>query len=99
MSRHTHGVIALRSGRPHTLYTSRSAVSPTLTRCGPPASPATPDGELLMHRTGLSLPSIARVATAGTLALAAAFATAGTVGAYPAPASTATLGSTCGSIA
>ncbi len=52
-----------------------------------------------MHRPGLSLNPIARVATAGSLALAAAFAAAGTVGAYPAPASTATLTSSCGSVA
>ncbi len=52
-----------------------------------------------MHRPGLSHSPIARVATAGSIALAAAFASAGTVGAYPAPASTATLSSSCGSIA
>jgi hypothetical protein len=51
-----------------------------------------------MHRPG-TLNPIARVATAGSLALAAAFAAAGTVGAYPSPASTATLSSTCGSVA
>jgi hypothetical protein len=46
-----------------------------------------------------SLAPIARIATAGSLALAAAFAAAGSVSAYPAPAGTAALRSSCGSVA
>ena len=46
-----------------------------------------------------TLTPIARLATAGSLALAAAFASAGTVAAYPSPASTATITSTCATVA
>jgi hypothetical protein len=44
-----------------------------------------------MQRTGRTLSPIARVVTAGSLALAAAFASVGTASAYPSPGNTSTL--------
>lgn len=51
-----------------------------------------------MHGPGRILSPIARVATAGSIALAAAFAGTGAVGAYPAPPPTASLTSSCASV-
>jgi hypothetical protein len=51
-----------------------------------------------MQRPGSTLSPIARVATAGSLALAAAFASVGTASAYPSPGETSTLWS-CNSVA